>query len=166
MSKTERLAAALLADRERPTTHHNIIPCLVCAYKFVYRGRQGELNGRFCSTRCQDWYGAGNKPVNEEIVYRWRDGRPMRMGPKGFYTDCAYCQKEFESLGLRCCSVECDRSYHEREENLAVMAEAGIEPKAKRQCENCGARNPDLAQGAQGIEQNTLLLLQMRAKGP
>jgi hypothetical protein len=26
--------------------------------------------------------------------------------------------------------------------------------------------NPDLAQGAQGIEQNTLLLLQMRAKGP
>ena len=83
MSKTERLAAALLADRERPTAHHNIIPCLVCAYKFVYRGRQGELNGRFCSMRCQDWYGAGNKPVNEEIVYRWRDGRPMRMGPKG-----------------------------------------------------------------------------------
>ena len=27
MSKTERLAAALLADRERPTIHHNIIPC-------------------------------------------------------------------------------------------------------------------------------------------
>src|SRR5262245_15544482 len=56
--------------------------------------------------RCQDWYDAGNEPVNEEIVYRWRDGRPMRMGPKGFYIDCAYCQKEFESLGLRC-SVEC-----------------------------------------------------------
>ena len=30
-----------------------------------------------------DWYDAGNKPVNEEIVYRWRDGRPMRMGPRG-----------------------------------------------------------------------------------
>ena len=96
MSKTERLAAALLADRERPTTHHNIIPCFVCAYKFVYRGRQGELNGRY-----QDWYGAGNKPVNEEIVYRWRDGRPLRMGPKGFYIDCAYCQKECESCGAR-----------------------------------------------------------------
>jgi hypothetical protein len=138
VSKTERLAAALLADRERPTNHHNIIPCFVCAYKFVYRGRQGELNGRFCSMRCQDWYGAGNKPINEEIVYRWRDGRPMRMGPKGFYIDCAYCQKEFESLGLRCCSVECERSYHEREENLAVMAEAGIEPKARRR--NCISR--------------------------
>ena len=50
MSKTERLAAALLADRERPTIHHNIIPCFVCAYKFVYRGRQGELNGRLCSS--------------------------------------------------------------------------------------------------------------------
>ena len=74
MSKTERLAAALLADRERSTTHHNIIPYFVCAYKFVYRGRQGELNGRFCSMRCQDWYGVGNKPVNEEMVYRWRDG--------------------------------------------------------------------------------------------
>src|SRR5262245_42341519 len=119
-----------------------MIPCIVCAYKFVYRGRQGELNGRFCSMRCQDWYGAGNQAVNEEIVYRWRGGRPMRMGPKGFDIDCAYCQKEFESLGLRCCSVECERSYREREENLAVMAEAGIEPKAKRQCESCGARIP------------------------
>ena len=147
MNKTERLAAALLADRERPTIHHNIIPCFVCANKFIYRGRQGELNGRFCSMRCQDWYDAVNKPVNEEIVYRWRDGRPMRMGPKGFYIDCAYCQKEFESLGLRCCSVECERSYHEREENLAVMAEAGIEPKAKRQCESCGARIPTWRKG-------------------
>src|SRR5262249_45813988 len=126
-------------------------PCFVCAYKFVYRGRQGELNGRFCSMRCQDWYGAGNKPVNEENVYRWRDGRPMRMAPKGFYIDCAHCQKEFESLGLHCCSVECEHGYREREENLAVMAEVGIEPAAKRRCKapGCNITIPKWRSGRQ-----------------
>ena len=72
----------------------------VCGYKFVYRGRRGELNGRFCSMRCQDWYDPGNEPVSDEIVYRWRDGRPMRMGLKGFYIDCEHCQKEFETTLL------------------------------------------------------------------
>jgi len=146
---TERLTAAILADRARPTTQHNIVPCFVCGHTFVYKGRRGDLNGRFCSMRCQDWYDAGNEPIGEEIVYRCRDGRPMKRGPKGFYIDCANCRKEFESLGLRCCSIECERSYRERQDNLAVMAQAGIEPKAKRQCEQCKAVIPAWRKGRQ-----------------
>jgi len=79
-TKTEKLAALLLADRDKPekTTHHNIIACFSCGHRFVYRDRRGELNGRFCSTRCQEWYDEGNEPINEPIVYRWSDDRPMR----------------------------------------------------------------------------------------
>ena len=71
----------------------------------------------------------------------------MRMGPKGFYIDCANCRKEFESLGLRCCSVDCERGYRERQDNLAVMAEAGIEPAPKRQCLLCGTVIPQWRKG-------------------
>src|SRR5215471_17527312 len=53
------LTAALLADRDRPgSPTHNIVPCFVCGYTFVYRGRRDDLNGRFCSLRCRDWYDA------------------------------------------------------------------------------------------------------------
>ena len=68
-STTERLTAAILADRARPTTQHNIVPCFVCGHTFVYKGRRGDLNGRFCSMRCQDWYDAGNPPSPTAIVY-------------------------------------------------------------------------------------------------
>jgi hypothetical protein len=152
VSKSERLAAAILADRDRPTSQHNIVPCLVCGYTFVYKGRRKELNGRFCSMRCQDWYDVGKAPITDQkVAYRSRFDKLMRMGPKGFYIDCAYCQKEFEGLGLRCCSPECERSYREREDNLAVMGEAGIEPIAKRQCEapGCSATIPKWRNGRQ-----------------
>ena len=162
MSKTANLAAIILADRHKTSTnHHNIVPCFVCGHTFVYRGRRGaasvwigsdddgypspdtSLNGRFCSLRCQDWYDAGNPRVTDQkIVYRWRDDRPMRMGPNGFTIDCANCRKEFESLGLRCCTLDCERSYRERQDNLAIMAEAGIEPAPKRQCSQCNAIIP------------------------
>ena len=45
----------------------------------------------------------------------------MKKGPKGFHIDCAHCRKEFESLGLRCCTTECERAHREREENLALL---------------------------------------------
>ena len=147
MSRTQRLAEAILADRQREATAHNIVACFVCGRTFMYRGRRGDLNSRFCSLRCQDWHDAGNEPIGEEIVYRWRDGRPMKKGSNGFYIDCAHCRKEFESFGLRCCSPECERGYSEREHNLAVMAEAGIEGATKRQCEVCSAAIPKWRNG-------------------
>jgi hypothetical protein len=130
---TERLTAAILADHARPTTQHNIVPCFVCGHTFVYKGRRGDLYGRFCSMRCQDRYDAGNPVAVTDSIECG-----MKRGSKGFCIDCAECHKEFESLGLRCCSTECERRHRERRDNLAFMAEVGIEPSAKRGCEALG----------------------------
>ncbi len=80
--------------------------------------RPGSTSARF---RCQDWYDAGNAPVAAEISYRW-PGKPLQKTADLFKTI------DSESKSLCCCSSECERSYREREENLAVMA--GIEAKA------------------------------------
>ena len=58
----------------------------------------------------------------------------MRAGKEGFYINCAHCNKEFESKGLRCCSKECEKAYRERQDNLATLAEAGIEAAPKKRC--------------------------------
>ena len=60
----------------------------------------------------------------------------MKMGPSGFLINCANCGKEFDSKGSRCCSTKCERLYRDRQDNLAIMAEVGIEPAPKRQCAN------------------------------
>jgi hypothetical protein len=69
MSRSEKLTAALLADREHHATkqsRHNIIPCFSCGFKFLYRGQQTDLNGRFCSMRCQDWFDGGNPSYEQQ----------------------------------------------------------------------------------------------------
>ena len=69
MSRSEKLTAALLVDREQHATkqsRHNIIPCFSCGTTFVYRGRQADLNGRFCSMRCQDWFDDGNPSYEQQ----------------------------------------------------------------------------------------------------
>jgi hypothetical protein len=188
--RAERLAANLLADRQRERPKHNIIGCWSCGQTFVYRGRQGaasvwigsdddghaspdtSLNGNFCSQRCQDWHDDGN-PTYEQQCERERklmsaslDGfavvagtpdlevgsklyqrlgfscTPMRRGSHGFYIACKHCNKEFESLGLRCCSTDCERAYRESQERLTVLKEAGIEPSSRRMCERVGCDRP------------------------
>jgi hypothetical protein len=171
-TKIERLTQALLADQKHETKQDDrIIPCFVCGYTFVYHGRQDELNGRFCSMRCQDWYDAGHAPINNANNYDltgWHvvAGPPgakigsdyytellghqpidMRPGRDGFTIRCAHCHREFESKGLRCCSTECERGLKEHKDNLAVMAEAGIEVAAKRTCQQCGAIIPKWRKG-------------------
>jgi hypothetical protein len=152
-TKAEKLAALLLSDREKPASStHNIVPCFSCGYTFVYRGRQGELNGRFCSLRCQDWFDTGNLSYEQQ---QERERRPLaapghpiiRRGSEGYYIRCKGCNKEFESKGLRYCSKECGTAYRERQQNLATLAEAGIEPETKRQCETCGVTIPKWRNG-------------------
>jgi hypothetical protein len=138
MSKSDRLAAALLADRNRRQTirDERTVPCFSCGHTFVYRGRRGDLNARFCSMRCQDWYDAGNAPIGRsdpfaiplrdwrvvagppgvEIGSRYYEGMlgdrltPMKPSGDGYTIKCAGCSKEFVSRGLRCCSVDCDEA--------------------------------------------------------
>ena len=124
----------------------DITKCFACGYSMVYRGT------RFCSERCRDWFDTGNPSFEDQrspIVYRWRDGRVMPAGRYGFHITCAGCQKEFESLGLRCCSPDCERHYREHQDNLATMAEVGIEVAPKKQCAapGCSATIPKWRNG-------------------
>jgi hypothetical protein len=156
MSRVERLAEALLADRDRPDIDRgDITACFSCGHAFLYRGRRDDLNGRFCSTRCQAWHDAGNSRYRDQAGYRDGNGVAMKPGRHGFYIRCAGCQKEFESLGLRCCSIECDRRHRERRDNLAIMAEVGMETAAKRFCAGgCGVKIPTWRKGRR-VSSNT-----------
>src|SRR5262249_15637601 len=138
----------------RPT--YNIVPCFACGATYIYRGRRGDLNGRFCSMRCQGAYDAGFTPQSAEqpdTLIGWRvvaggadigddynatlsnpPPIPMKRTADGFKIACAGCSKEFESKGLRCCSDKCESRYRERQANIALMAEVGIEPARKRPC--------------------------------
>ena len=101
--------------------------------------------------RCQDRYDAGNPRACNSggIVYRDRNGAVKQQGRHGFHIRCADCNKEFESKGLRCCSADCERRYRERQENLAVIAEVGMETTRKKLCAapGCGARIPTWRKG-------------------
>jgi hypothetical protein len=197
-NRQQRLTEALLADRSRADGDHtDITACWSCGSAFRYKRRR-DLNGNFCSMRCQDWYDVGNTPIEHDhaekayktLNNKWRVvarspgvevGAPyyagmfprhhssttMTMTEKGYQIRCASCHREFESKGLRCCSPECERCYRERQENLAVMAEVGIEPAHKKRCANpeCRARISYLAQGKEGFELNAVLLVKMRPEG-
>jgi hypothetical protein len=104
--------------------------CFVCDRSF------SGGDGRFCSTRCRSAYDAGFPAYASQAV---NYGMPMTRD--GFAIACAGCSKTFSSKGLRRCSTDCERNYREREQNLATMAEAGIEPSVKRKCA-CGAVIP------------------------
>jgi hypothetical protein len=61
----EKLAAALLRDRERPaTTNNSIIECFACGRSHMRRPVSGDDNSRFCSRRCQDAFDAGFPPYD------------------------------------------------------------------------------------------------------
>jgi hypothetical protein len=175
--RAERLAAQLLADRQRQSEcpKHNIVPCWSCGTTYVYRGRQGKLNGNFCSMHCQAWFDEGKATYERQCEYERKlmgaalgsfvvvagppglevganyyagvfpEGfkfTPMRRGSEGFYIACKHCNKEFESLGLRCCSTDCDKAYRESQERREVLKEAGIEPTSRRMCERVGCDRP------------------------
>lgn len=146
-TQTERLAAALLADRNRKTTERTDIgACFMCARGMIYRG------SRFCSDRCRDYYDTGAPGCEQnwrqpDIAYTYRDGRPMAKGVHGFKINCAHCHKESDSRGLRWCSVECERGYRERQTNIAILAEVGAEVKEKRRCAECERNIPTWRNG-------------------
>jgi hypothetical protein len=113
-------------------------------------------DGRFCTTKCRDAYDAGFPAYTSTPTLRYGGPlrvvaggapgylpkMPMKATARGFKIRCAGCQKEFESLGLRCCSPRCEQKYRERQDIAAVMAEAGMEPSAKRKCVECGVVIP------------------------
>jgi hypothetical protein len=137
-----------LADRGREeSTRADITKCFMCGVSMLYRG------SRFCSEQCCDFYDTGEAGPEQDwrqprrIVYRDDAGKPMSPTMHGFKILCDGCGKEFESSGLRACSTDCERRHRDRQTNLAVMAEAGIEPAAKRRCAVCAAVIPAWRKG-------------------
>ena len=68
-----------------------------------------------------------------------------------------------QALGSGYCSTECEREDRERKVILGLMAEAGIEPAAGRQCGHCGAKIPNWRKGRRVSKANSILFAQMLA---
>jgi hypothetical protein len=143
-ASTTKLTAAILHDHNRAgdRSSQNIANCFSCGQSMIYRGPQGDDNGRFCSSRCREWYDAGNPPYDPNYASksnpRWYS---LLMGQHGFLINCASCGRQFDSKGLR------GRQYRERKDNAAIMAEVGMEAAVKRKCEECGGPIPNWRNG-------------------
>jgi hypothetical protein len=145
-SKLQRIARALLHSHSPEPPPSRSRPCFACGRSFV------AGSGRFCSERCRAAFDNG-APRGEELTApygaNWRviagpapgylPRMPMRPGRHGFFIACVGCSAQFESSGLRCCSTECERSYRNREDAKATLAEIGEVLPEKRRCECCGA---------------------------
>jgi hypothetical protein len=139
---TDAIFSNLTSETETKASR-GIIECFACRSTFVYRKPDDpERNARFCSKRCQDAFDAGVRYKPAEIEYQHADGRAMAKRGLGFAMTCPGCDKEFTSLGLRCCSPECERAYRDRQEAIKKAAQVGHEVKLKRTCEVCGKRIP------------------------
>jgi hypothetical protein len=65
--RAEKLAAALLRDRERPVppTNNPILECFLCGRAYTRRPVSGDDgNSRFCNRRCEDAFDAGFPPFD------------------------------------------------------------------------------------------------------
>ena len=171
-TQAQRLAAVLLADRDRPAQHRDdIVKCFMCGHSMLYRG------SCFCGDRCRGFYDSGDpayeqewlQPPNPEhaplAALKVIAGPPsvevgssyyggtvfgrVVMAPTrdGFKIKCPGCDREFESLGLRHCSADCGRRGRERQESRKVLADAGIEIAPKKRCEVCGTVIPKWRNG-------------------
>ncbi len=144
-SRVKTLAAALKSEilRQPTSTPSSSIECFLCGASFTYRGPHGNDSGRFCSGQCREAYDRGWAAYNRGYALkdnpRWYS---LTIGPKGFFINCASCGNRFDSVGLRCCSPTCERRYLERDENMALMAEVGMEVEAQPKCSAAGCNNP------------------------
>lgn len=154
----ERLAERLLEDRKqragKPTPR--ICDCFLCGRSYMPKADDSDDSTRFCSDLCREAYDAGAAPTRDSdpfAVDRWRviagpppgytPKAPLRLSRQGSWINCLHCKREFESKGLRCCSLECERGLKDRAESAAMLAEVGGSFSEKRKCESCGGPIPN-----------------------
>jgi hypothetical protein len=53
----------------------------------------------------------------------------------------------FDSAGLRCCSIACERRCRDRSENEQLMSQVDMERPTKRKCEQCDGVIPNWRNG-------------------
>jgi hypothetical protein len=139
-TRAARLAQAIVRDWQSQQCIDQATPaCMVCGRGYAPRG------SRFCSGRCRDTFDAGAPVFAPPEIDRFFT-RPKAGA--GFRIDCAHCKRPFSSHGLRCCSIDCERSLcrrHERDRELAGNAFRSPRPP----CETCGVPLPRWRNGRQ-----------------
>jgi hypothetical protein len=153
--------------------------CFACGRSFLPRPCDGDDdNWRFCSRRCQQAYDACLPPYDRDQLKKLastfnRGGLRVVAGPpgvssyhplqgseqlshgikrrgySGFVIACLGCGRAFDSTGLRCCSLACERRSRDRSENERLMREVEMERPTKRKCEWCGGNIPRWRNGRQ-----------------
>jgi hypothetical protein len=134
-SKVYRLARALLRNHDKQPSSAPPY-CFTCGRTFA----RGE--GRFCSCRCRAVFDAG-KPTYKPVDINYT----LPKGRHGFLIDCAYCRKQFDSVGLRCCSLACEREHHRKQEIEAKLTNDPLRAPPKRKCLTCGGDIPNWRTG-------------------
>jgi hypothetical protein len=176
---TANLAAAIERDllRTEPA-RTDADECFACGRPFLPRPSDGEDTSCFCSHRCREAYDAGLPPYDPDRFRKLASsfnpgglrvvaGPPglssydplqgsqqlsrgiKRRGASGFVIACLGCDREFDSTGLRCCSLACERRCRDRSENEQLMGEIGMDRPTKRKCEWCGGNIPRWRNGRQ-----------------
>jgi hypothetical protein len=150
--RIDKFAQRLLDERARHQPVARVSGCFLCGRSYSPQPPEGDDSTRFCSTMCREAYDAGAMPAVELNAFPvppegWRviagpspgymPKQSMRMGRQGFFI-CLHCKREFESRGLRCCSVECERALTGKAKTVATLAEVGDTLTEKRKCEHCG----------------------------
>jgi hypothetical protein len=176
---TANLAAAIERDLLRSEPTRTDAPeCFACGRSFLPRPSDGEDTWRFCSPRCREAYDAGLPPYDpdhsKKLASSFNPGGlrvvagprglssydPLqgsqqlsrgikRRGATGFVIACVGCGREFDSTGLRCCSLACGRRCRDRSQNEQLMSEVDMERPTKRKCERCGGNIPRWRNGRQ-----------------
>lgn len=85
-------------NTEKP--HLNIVDCFTCGRRHI----KNTGVRRFCSERCLTALDNGVRPYAPLVM-----PFDLPKGPNGFIIACHGCHHEFDSIGLRCCSSECER---------------------------------------------------------
>jgi hypothetical protein len=126
-----RLAAQIERDLLRPAIKSVQSPsCFACGRAFI------KGVGRFCSIRCRAAFDACLYEAPDLDRYY-----SLPKGPTGFNIHCAFCQTRFDSRGLRCCSIEHERKFKEKEQLDAELAENPFRV-VKPKCQECGQPMP------------------------
>jgi|SRR5215467_2022596 len=134
------LATAIKRDllRERPA-RAKAAECFACGREYSYRHIDGDDSSRFCSAPCRESYEDG-WPRYESLDTR--RCYSLRMGKDGFLIHCAGCGQEFDSKGMRCCSLKCEQVYRLKQEVADRPFRA-----VKRKCLECGNDIPNWRKG-------------------
>ena len=83
----------------------NIADCFTCGRRHI---KETGVR-RFCSEQCLSAFDNGVRPYAALVM-----PFDLPKGPNGFLIACLGCQREFDSIGLRCCSSECERKLQKR----------------------------------------------------